>query len=147
QASLPGNRARQRREPAHVGTQRLGDRHRAIFVLVVLEHRDQGAADGEARAVQGVHEARSFTFLGPIARAHAAGLVVAAVRAARDLAIGVLSRQPDFYVESLARGRTNVAAAQHDGAEWQAEPLQDLLGAAGHALVLGDGLLGRGDAD
>src|SRR5436190_15669718 len=45
------------RLPAHVGPQHLGDGHRAILVLVVLQHRDQGAADREARAVEGVHEA------------------------------------------------------------------------------------------
>src|SRR5258708_32205323 len=92
-------------------------------------------------------EARAFSFLRPIARAHAAGLVVAAVRAARNLAIAVLAGQPDFDIEGLARGGAHVAAAQNDGAERQAEPLQHLLGASSHALMLGVRLLRRGDAD
>src|SRR5689334_22187060 len=54
--ALAGCRRRQRREPSHVGPQRLGNRHRAVLVLVVLQHRDQRAADREARAVQRVHE-------------------------------------------------------------------------------------------
>ena len=32
---------------AHVGLQRCRDRDRAIFLLTVLENRDQGPADGE----------------------------------------------------------------------------------------------------
>src|SRR5436190_10698369 len=96
--------AGQHGEPVHVGPQRLGHGHRAVLVLVVLQHRDQGAADREARAVQGMHEARTFSFLRAIARSHAAGLVVTTVRAARDLAIAVLSGQPDLDIEGLARG-------------------------------------------
>src|SRR5437868_3830820 len=46
--------------PAHVGPQRRGDGHRAVLVLVVLQHRDQGAADGEARAVERMHETRAL---------------------------------------------------------------------------------------
>src|SRR5881394_2659888 len=63
--TLPASfgRAGNRREAVHVGTQRFGDGHRAVLVLVVLQHRDQGAADREARAVQGVHEARALALL------------------------------------------------------------------------------------
>src|SRR6185369_11976043 len=128
--------------PAHVGPQHLGDGHRAILVLVVLQHRDQGAADGEARAVERVHEARSplstiWALAGPEARVHAARLVVAAVGAARDLAIAALARQPDLDVVGLARGRAHVATAQHDGAKGNLQAPQHLLGTAGHPLVLG----------
>src|SRR6185437_11451828 len=145
-------RAGNRREPAHVGTQRLGNRHRAVLVLVVLQDRDQRAADREARAVQRVHEARAplpaiRALLGPITRIHAARLVIAAVGAARDLAVASLPRQPDLDVEGLARGRAHVAAAQDDGAIRYLQPFQHLLGARGHALVLGGGLLRRGDRD
>src|SRR6516164_4088879 len=145
--SLGGlRRAGNGREPTHVRAQRLGDGHGAILVLVILKNGNQRAADGEAGAVQGVHEARALALIGTIARVHAPGLEVAAVRAARNLAIGVLTRKPDLDVEGLARGEAHVAATQHDGAIRQAELLQHLLGAPGHALVLGVRLLGRGDA-
>src|SRR6185312_21974 len=139
-----------RGQPAHVGPQRLRDRHRAVLVLVVLQDRDQRAADREARAVQRVHEARAplptiRALLGPVTRIHAPQLVVAAVGAARDLAIAALARQPDLDVIGLARGRAHVAAAQDDGAVRDLQSLQNLLGPRGHALVLGGGLLGRGD--
>src|SRR3954470_21100873 len=75
------------RRPAHVGPQRLRHGHRAVLVLIVLQDRDQGAADREARAVQRMHEARALALLGAEARVHAPRLVLAAVRAARDLAI------------------------------------------------------------
>src|SRR3954470_23636283 len=87
-------RAGDRREAVHVGPQRLGDGHRAILVLVVLQHRDQRPTDRQTRAVERVDEAGALALFGPVARSHSACLVVAAVRAARDLAIGVLARQP-----------------------------------------------------
>ena len=55
---------------------------RAVLVLVVLEDRDQRAADRQARAVERVDEARALALLGPEARVHAPRLEVAAVRAA-----------------------------------------------------------------
>ena len=45
-------------EPAHVGLQRFRHRDAAVLVLVVLHHRDQRAADRDARAVERVDEAR-----------------------------------------------------------------------------------------
>src|SRR5579859_3999407 len=43
-------------KPAHIGAQHLGDRHRAVRLLIVLDHRHQRTADREARAVQRVDE-------------------------------------------------------------------------------------------
>src|SRR3954470_25001842 len=85
--TLPASlgRAGNRREAVHVGPQRLGDGHRAILVLVVLQHGDQGPADGKAGTVQGVHEAGALALLWPEAGIHAPRLVLAAVGAARDL--------------------------------------------------------------
>src|SRR3546814_9042590 len=69
--------------------------------------------------------------LGPKARLHAAGLEVAAVRAARDLAVGALPRQPDLNVVGLAGREAHVAGRQHHAAIWQLEALPHRLGAAG----------------
>ena len=46
----------QKRLTAHVGAQHFGHGDRAVGVLAVLQHRHQGAAHGQARAVQGVHQ-------------------------------------------------------------------------------------------
>ena len=44
--------------PTHIGLQRRRDRHRAVVPLKVLQDRDQGPADREAGAVEGVHRQR-----------------------------------------------------------------------------------------
>src|SRR5512134_3659879 len=54
-ASLRGGDLGQAR---HIGLQRLRHADRAVRLLVILQHRDQGAPDRNARAVQRMHEAR-----------------------------------------------------------------------------------------
>src|SRR5262245_18614705 len=120
----------------HVGTQRGGNGDRSILLLIVLEDGDQGAPDREARAVQGVHEARALLARLAAARLNAPRLELAAIRATGDLAIGVLARQPDLDVVGLLRREAHVAGAQRDHAIRQAEALQHFLRASGHALVL-----------
>ena len=68
--------------------------------------------------------------LGAVAGVHAPRLEIAAHRAGRDLAIGVLAGQPDLDVVGLLRGEAHVAGAQHHGAVGEPEALQHLLGAA-----------------
>ena len=140
-------RGHQALAPVQVGAQRLGHDHAAVLLLVVLEDRDQRPADGEAGAVEGVDEAGLLRVLGPAAGVHPAGLEVAAVRAARDLAIAALPGQPDLDVVGPARGEAGVARGQRHHPVGQPQPLQDRLGTADHPLVLGVGLLRRGDAD
>src|SRR3546814_6965705 len=43
-------------EAAQIRPQHVGQRHRAVRLLVVLQDRDQGPADRQPRAVQGVDE-------------------------------------------------------------------------------------------
>src|SRR5690348_14734350 len=92
-------------------------------------------------------EARAFALLGAEARGHAPRLELAAIGAARDLAIRRLPRQPDLDVIGLARGEAHIAAAEEHHAIGKPEPLQHLLGACGHALMLGLGVLGMRDRD
>ena len=92
-------------------------------------------------------EAGLLRVLGAAAGVHAAGLEVAAVRAARDLAVAALPRQPDLEVVGPAGGEAGVAGSQRHHPVGQLQPLQHGLGATDHALVLGLRLLRRGDAD
>ena len=92
-------------------------------------------------------EARRPAVLRLVAGIHAARLEIAADRAGRDLAIGVLAGKPDLDVVGLARREAHVAGAERDGAEGQIETLQHLLGAARHALMFVRRLLRRGDRD
>src|SRR3569623_554845 len=132
-------------DPAHVGLQHGRHGDAAVVLLVVLHHRHQGAPHRQARAVERVYEARALLAGLAAARIHAPGLEVAAVRAGRDFAIGVLRRQPDLQVVGLARREAHVAGAQQHDAIGQLQTLQHLLGAGHHAQVLGLGLLRRGD--
>src|SRR5262249_38311504 len=91
-------------EAAHVGAQHLGNDHRAVRLLVVLEHGDERASDREAGAVERVHEARVLAALRLVAGIHAPRLEVAAHRARRNLAVSVLARQPHLDVVRLLRG-------------------------------------------
>src|SRR4029077_20488191 len=42
----------------HVGAKRGGNDYAAVFLLVILQDRDERAADGESRSVEGVDELR-----------------------------------------------------------------------------------------
>ena len=95
---------------AHVGAEHLGNADRAILALIVLNDRDPGAANGQARTVEGVHEF-AFAALRPEADAAAAGLESLAVGARRDLAEGGGGGQPDFEVEVLAAAKPISPAA------------------------------------
>ena len=57
----------------HVGAQGLGDHHRAVRLLVVLQDGDERAPHGQAAAVQGVQEARLGLGLRPVAEARRGG--------------------------------------------------------------------------
>jgi len=68
---------------------------------------------------------------------HAARLEGLEIGAGRNLAIGVLRRQPDFEVVGLGRREAHVAGAQSDLAVGQFEPLQHGLGVAGEFFQRG----------
>ncbi len=93
-----------------------------------------------------MHEARLGPRLGAVADLRAARLEVAAVRAARDLAVGVLTGQPHLEVVRLLRAEADVARAQRDDAVVQLEPLEHRRGVARHLLELGVARLGRREA-
>jgi hypothetical protein len=43
-------------QAAHVPTQRIGNDHAAVFLLVIFQHRNQGTTDGKTGAVECVNE-------------------------------------------------------------------------------------------
>src|SRR5262249_54006000 len=118
----------------------------AVGLLVLLEDRDDRAADGERRPVQRVREPGLGLRLGPIPDLRAARLEVAEVRAARNLAVAVLPGPPDPGVVTLPRAEARVAGAEQRDAVVQAEQLQDLLRVAREQLVLRVRRLGRREA-
>src|SRR5205085_5953653 len=81
-------------EAAGVGSERGGNCDRAVGVLVVFQHGDEGAADGEAGAVERMDEFRLAATLGLVADVRAPAAEVGVGRAGRDFAILVLPGQP-----------------------------------------------------
>ena len=69
------------RDAAHVRQERFGDGDAAVGVLVVFEDGDEGAANGEAGAVQGVDGLRFFAVFRALARLQSPRLEVGAVAA------------------------------------------------------------------
>src|SRR5262249_17486371 len=63
--------------PAHIGRQRVRHRDRAVGLLIGFHHRDQGAADRDARTVERVDKARPAV-LAAAPGVHAARLELAA---------------------------------------------------------------------
>src|SRR6185312_10114015 len=150
--SIPSPIGAQTLHTPHIGPQRRRNCDRAVFLLVVLDHRDQCPPDRKAGAVEGVDEAIApCLFVGALfrleTRIHPPRLELAALRAARNLAIGVLCRQPDLDVVGLARREAHIAGAQQHHAIRQIEPLEDLFGTSGHALMLLMRLVGMRDRD
>jgi hypothetical protein len=83
----------------------------------------RGRPRGPSRSACG--RIRASPPVGAEARVHPPRLEVAADRAGRDLAVGVLARQPDLDVVGLPRAEAHVAGAEHDGAVGQAQRLED----------------------
>src|SRR5215831_9168405 len=108
-------------EAAHVALQHVWNCDRAALLLIGLQHSNERAADRDARAVQRMDVAH-LAILRPVARVHAAGLKLAADRAGRNLAIGVLTGKPHLDVIGLLRRKAHVAGAQRHHAIVQIEP-------------------------
>src|SRR6185503_4799844 len=134
-------------EPVHVRPKYGGNGDGSVRLLVILQDRDQGAADREPGAVERVAELRLAAGGGPELEVEPAGLEGLAVRAGRDLAILPLPRQPDLEVVALGRREAGVARAVQHHAVGQLEALEDLFRVAHHGLQLVIGLVGRGHLD
>src|SRR5947209_1308518 len=73
--------------------------------------------------------------LGPEPYIRPARLIGLEIRARRNLAVQLLSRQPDLDIVRLRRRRSHVARAERHGAVMQTESLQNLFRVAGQLLV------------
>src|SRR6266542_936546 len=147
----PQARARARPPPAassncsRIALERVGDAHAAVLELVVLEQGDDGAADRDSGAVEGVD--------GPVAARLARsasdppGLVVGAVRGRGQLAPGALRRDPGLAVVFLGGRAAEVAGGDVDDPVGDLQRLEDLLLAGEQQLVLLGGGLRQHERD
>src|SRR5688572_26962297 len=131
--------------PVHEGAESLRDDYGSVSLLIILENRDQRAADRESGSVQRVDELSLPRALRAVLDAGAARLEGFRVAAGGNLAVGVLPRQPDLEVVGLRGGKADVAAAQKHAAVRKLELRQHRLGVAGESLELVVRLLRRGE--
>src|SRR6185295_15941215 len=134
-------------EASEVGAEGVGQEDGAVGLLVVLEDGDERPADGEARAVERVEEARLAAVRGAVAEVGAPGLEVGAVRAGGDLAVGVLAGEPDFEIVGLGCGEAHVAGREADAAVGEVELFEDALGVARQLFERGEAGLGGRQVD
>ena len=125
-----------------VGTQRLGDAHRPVRLLVGLEDRHDRAGHRAQRAVERGH-VRGAAGRALVAHpdVEPAGLEVGAVRRRGELAVLALGGDPRLAVELPLGREAEVAGRDVDDAEGQLELGEELLLPREQALVLGVGLL------
>src|SRR5438067_9563123 len=86
---------------AHIRMKRGGNLDGSVLLLVVLQDRDQRAADGQAGPIQRVDELGLSGALVAELDVRAAGLERLRITAGRDLAIGILAGEPHLDVVGL----------------------------------------------
>src|SRR5579863_4224016 len=97
----------------HIWAKRLGNKHRAVGLLVVFDDGEPGAAHCETAAVDCVDKF-GFSFCAwcsrrAVADVGAARLKGVEVGTGRDFAIKILAGEPNFEIVSLGRGEAGVA--------------------------------------
>src|SRR5262245_35760420 len=103
-------------QPAHVGTQRFRDDDAAVFLLIVLQHRDERSPDRESGAVECVNKDGFALGLLAIANLGATRLKILKIRTGTNLSISGLTRQPHFKVIGLRRREAQITGAKLDHA-------------------------------
>src|ERR687885_1785166 len=119
--------------PGFIRTELVED---AGGALVVLQHGDHDARQGEPRAVQRVHVLRLRAGLGPEANLGAAGLEVLEVAARRDFQPLLAAGRPDFDVQLVGGLEREVTGTHLHDAVAQAKFLADCLGVGQQAPEL-----------
>lgn len=105
-------------------------------MLSLFEERGQGAPDGEAGAVEG-DDRLGLAGMPAGADVGSAGLERAEVRDRGDLAVRVLTRDPDLDVVRELGGEAGVTGGQLDDPLREPQLLQARFGMADHRLRLG----------
>src|SRR6202795_2460376 len=125
--SLCGNSGRDA-VGAHVRLQRLRNAHAAVGLLIVLQNGNPRTSYRQRAAIQRVKKFSLVLSLRTVADIRPPCPKSFEVRARRNLAKKILSREPDFNVISLGRRESHIGGTQRDHAVVQAEFLQHSLG-------------------
>src|SRR3954453_18856594 len=127
-------------EAAEIRTQRLGDPHRAVLLLVGLEHGDDRPVGRAQGAVQR-GDRLDVAVGGAAAGVQSAGLEVGAVGGGGELAIAALAGDPGFAVELPLGGEAQVARGDIDHPVAELQLVEELLLPLQKPLMLGERLL------
>src|SRR6185437_4431786 len=107
----------------HVFTERFGDGHGAVFVLVELQDGNENTRGSDDGVVEGVGK-EGFAFSGFVAEVTAAGLKIVEAAGAVGFAVGISGGHPGFNVDHGGVFGAQVAGAALQQAIRQVEFLQ-----------------------
>src|SRR5690606_5340181 len=74
--------------------------HASVLILILLADRDERTTHGETRTIESVHVTRLFFRSGAVADLSSSRLEVGKTRAAGNLTVALLRRQPNFQIVS-----------------------------------------------
>src|SRR3954468_1139485 len=129
-----------------VWLQDFGNENAAVSLLIILDDRYPGPANGQSATVDRVKEV-SLRLATLISNLRTPRLKCVKVRAGRDFLVGVLSWKPDFNVVSFGRAKSRIARRKHHAPEGQFKPLQHVFGIARKLLVFVFALLRTRELD
>src|ERR1700756_199681 len=119
----------------NISSQGLRDDHTPVGLLVVLYNRDPGPSDGQCAAIQCVYKFCLVLAFGTEPYIRPPRLIGLEIRARRNLAVQLLSRQPDLDIVRLRRRRSHITRAERHGAVMQTESLQNFFRVTGQLLM------------
>ena len=90
-------------QSTHVGTEDSGNSQGTVGFLIIFEDGDEGAADRQPGAVDGMDEFRLGAFFAAKTDTSTPRLKVTKIGAGGNFAIGLLAGEPDFEIESARR--------------------------------------------
>src|SRR5512138_3421070 len=96
----------------HVRPQRARDGHRSVFMLVILEDRNQGTAHSQTGSVERMDEFRASTTYRPELDVGATCLKRLRIAARGDLAVRLLAGKPDLEIVRLRGCEPDVTGAE-----------------------------------
>ena len=130
--------------------QHIGDDDRPVRLLIVLENRDNRAADRNGGAVERVDELSALFAFGFVANIESARLVVGAVRGAGDFAVFAAvaaAGHPGFEIEFAVRGAAEVAGSDIKNAVRYAEAVEDFALEVAEIIVHVVALIGQREGE
>src|SRR6201987_877685 len=113
---------------SNIRPQHFRNNHAPIGLLIILHNRDPRPSHRQPAAVQSMYKFRFVFALRTEPDIRPPRLVRLEIRARRNLAIQLLTRQPDFNIVRLRRRWPHVARAQRHRSVMQPEFLQNFFG-------------------